>query len=116
MKKYKSKVNLPYKYITTHKIELDNFSFWLNEYHFKTSSNDSKKPFEFIMYGDQGTYTNAYTVISNIESIIDSIDLILHIGDISYAWGNGCTWEIWSNMVSNIASQVPYMISVGNHE
>ena len=91
-------------------------SMMSDEYHFKTSSNDSKKDFQFIMYGDQGTYTNAYSVISNIESILDSIDLILHIGDISYAWGNGYTWEIWSNMVSNIASHVPYMISVGNHE
>ena len=41
---------------------------------------------------------------------------MLHVGDISYAWGNGYTWEIWSNMIASVASSVPYMVSIGNHE
>eukprot|EP01083_Nonionella_stella_P267974 905575_1 len=93
-----------------------NDDYWSDEHSFTTSSADNKKPFQFIMYGDQGTYTNAFPTISKVESLLDDTDLVLHVGDISYAWGNGYTWEIWSNMIARVASSVPYMVSIGNHE
>ena len=68
--------------------------YWSDEHSFTTSSNDNTKPFQFVMYGDQGTYTNAFPVIKNVEAILDDIDLILHVGDLSYAWGNGYTLSI----------------------
>jgi len=104
---------------TTYFYRFGHDGFWSEEHSFTTSSDpesESTKPFQFVMYGDQGTYPNAFPVIRNVEAILDDIDLVLHIGDLSYAWGNGYNWEIWSNMISKIASSVPYMVGVGNHE
>jgi len=65
--------------------------YWSEEHSFRTSSSDRTKAFQFVMYGDQGTYSESFGVIEDIESILDEIDLVLHIGDLSYGWGNGYT-------------------------
>ena len=79
---------------TTYFYVFGHHGFWSEEHSFTTSSADNTKPFQFVMYGDQGTYTNAFPVIKNIEAILDEIDLVLHIGDLSYAWGNGYTLSL----------------------
>ena len=84
---------------------------WSEEHSFVTSADDKDTPFQFVMYGDQGTYSNAFPVIAGVESILDEIELVLHVGDLSNAWGNGYTWEMWSNMIANVASTVPYMVN-----
>jgi len=47
---------------------------------------------------------------------IDDLDLVLHIGDIGYALGISSLWDEFFHMVAPIASKVPYMTAVGNHE
>lgn len=47
---------------------------------------------------------------------IGAIDAILHGGDISYARGMGVVWDFFLNMISPMASAVPYLSIVGNHE
>eukprot|EP01084_Bolivina_argentea_P038028 70317_1 len=98
---------------------------WSDEHKFITSSVvGSNDEFEFIMYGDQGgaqiSDTNSWNVIRSIQNELDKEDnnirLLLHVGDLSYGVGYGYIWEQWSNMVANIASTIPYMVSVGNHE
>ena len=48
-------------------------------------------------------------------------DLIVHAGDIAYA-GTGATrefegiWDLWGRQVQPLASVIPYMTAVGNHE
>eukprot|EP00244_Chara_vulgaris_P002338 TRINITY_DN1408_c0_g1_i6.p1 TRINITY_DN1408_c0_g1~~TRINITY_DN1408_c0_g1_i6.p1 ORF type:complete len:617 (+),score=86.88 TRINITY_DN1408_c0_g1_i6:193-1851(+) len=42
--------------------------------------------------------------------------LVLHAGDISYARGYTCQWDVFFDEIEPIASRVPYMVSVGNHE
>eukprot|EP01112_Ceratiomyxa_fruticulosa_P022600 TRINITY_DN832_c0_g2_i2.p1 TRINITY_DN832_c0_g2~~TRINITY_DN832_c0_g2_i2.p1 ORF type:complete len:608 (-),score=96.49 TRINITY_DN832_c0_g2_i2:68-1891(-) len=42
--------------------------------------------------------------------------MVLHIGDISYARGWAFIWEWFSNLIQPIATQAPYMVSMGNHE
>lgn len=43
------------------------------------------------------------------------------LGDVCYA-GTGSeyeveeVWDIWGNMMEDLAANIPYMISVGNHE
>lgn len=47
-------------------------------------------------------------------------DMVIHAGDVCYA-GTGAEiefeeiWDIWGNMVQEIAAYVPYMFAVGNH-
>jgi hypothetical protein len=92
----------------------------------------SNLPFAYIVYGDQGcpsmgwgfgaVYTSnlAYREIDqqlhNNELSRPIVRSIHHIGDLSYAQGASHVWDEWLNMIEPIASRVPYMISVGNHE
>jgi predicted phosphodiesterase len=43
-------------------------------------------------------------------------DLVLHIGDISYAVGYAVRWEQFFEQIQPIATQIPYMVAIGNHE
>jgi acid phosphatase type 7 len=43
-------------------------------------------------------------------------DFALHIGDISYAVGYAARWEQFFAEMMPLASQVPYMTAIGNHE
>jgi len=43
-------------------------------------------------------------------------DMALHIGDISYAVGYAHRWEQFFAQWEPIATQVPYMVCIGNHE
>jgi hypothetical protein len=47
---------------------------------------------------------------------LDNTDLVLHIGDISYATGYSSKWDRFMNQIEPIASRVPYMTGFGNHE
>jgi len=42
--------------------------------------------------------------------------LLFHNGDVSYARGWGYLWEYFMDLIQPIASAVPYMVSIGNHE
>ncbi len=48
---------------------------------------------------------------SDVES-----DVLLHIGDLSYATGFESEWDIFMSQIEPIASSMPYMIAQGNHE
>eukprot|EP01119_Soliformovum_irregulare_P003241 TRINITY_DN1359_c0_g1_i4.p1 TRINITY_DN1359_c0_g1~~TRINITY_DN1359_c0_g1_i4.p1 ORF type:complete len:646 (-),score=157.05 TRINITY_DN1359_c0_g1_i4:34-1869(-) len=43
-------------------------------------------------------------------------DMLLYNGDLSYASGIAHTWEYYFAEMESITTQVPYMVSVGNHE
>jgi len=50
-----------------------------------------------------------------------NFDMIVHAGDIAYAGTSSGgeieeTWDVWSNLVAPVASVVPYMVAIGNHE
>jgi len=50
-----------------------------------------------------------------------SADLVLHVGDLAYAgvnkWGEWePTWDVWVQQIEPLASTMPYMVTVGNHE
>jgi acid phosphatase type 7 len=44
------------------------------------------------------------------------VDSIFHIGDISYATGFLVEWDFFLHLIAPLASQVPYMTAIGNHE
>ncbi|DBA03006.1 TPA: hypothetical protein N0F65_003194 [Lagenidium giganteum] len=41
---------------------------------------------------------------------------VLHDGDLSYARGVAYQWEQFSALIQPVATQIPYMVAVGNHE
>ena len=43
-------------------------------------------------------------------------DFVLHVGDIAYAMGHAAKWSAFGEQVQRIASRVPYMVAIGNHE
>ncbi|XP_077250332.1 putative inactive purple acid phosphatase 27 [Tasmannia lanceolata] len=81
-----------------------------------------------IIFGDLGTAerdgSNEYNYhqpgsLNTTDQIIkdlDNIDIVFHIGDITYADGYISIWDQFTSQVEPIASAVPYMIASGNHE
>lgn len=74
-----------------------------------------------IAYGDMGVapiHPGARPTMDRIRAqlIPDNITCILHMGDISYARGIGALWDAFMTQIDPIASRVPYMVVIGNHE
>lgn len=46
----------------------------------------------------------------------ERVDVINHIGDISYATGQLSLWDSFLYEVESVASEVPWMTGIGNHE
>ena len=78
------------------------------------------QPFKFVTYGDMGTSKppggQATAKLVHKEVAENGISLILHVGDLSYSMGVAYKWDKWMSLIEPYASQVPYMINVGNHE
>ena len=55
------------------------------------------------------------TVVDALTNRSD-YDVVLHIGDISYATGFLVEWDSFLELVAPMASKVPYMIAISNHE
>jgi hypothetical protein len=51
-----------------------------------------------------------------VDSRSNPTDLILHVGDVSYANGNPDIWNSFMDGIEPVASRVPYMVAIGNHE
>eukprot|EP00931_Biecheleriopsis_adriatica_P050339 TRINITY_DN29139_c0_g1_i1.p1 TRINITY_DN29139_c0_g1~~TRINITY_DN29139_c0_g1_i1.p1 ORF type:complete len:569 (-),score=103.56 TRINITY_DN29139_c0_g1_i1:54-1760(-) len=43
-------------------------------------------------------------------------DMVLHNGDLSYAMGFSAVWESFQQAIEPLASAVPWMVTIGNHE
>lgn len=43
-------------------------------------------------------------------------DLVLHLGDLSYATGYAAKWDLFLDQMTPISGSVPYMTALGNHE
>jgi acid phosphatase type 7 len=62
---------------------------------------------------------SAALVASAIESEASSdigLDLVLHVGDISYGDGRPAVWKAFLASVEPVARSVPYHVAVGNHD
>jgi hypothetical protein len=71
----------------------------------------------FLAYGDMpaGTAIDENST-SLVQQHLGDADFVLHVGDISYAVGNGAIWDQWFEEVEPIARAVPYHVCPGNHE
>lgn len=51
-----------------------------------------------------------------IQAEMNDKQLLLHIGDISYARGYESQWEQFHDQIEPISTRLPYMTAIGNHE
>ncbi|XP_020216187.1 probable inactive purple acid phosphatase 1 [Cajanus cajan] len=120
--------NRIYEYKIGHR--LNNATYiWSGNYQFRAPPFPGQKSLQrVVIFGDMGKeevdgsneYNNfQHGSINTTKQLIqdlENIDLVFHIGDISYANGYLSQWDQFTAQVEPIASTVPYMIASGNHE
>ncbi|GMF13727.1 unnamed protein product [Phytophthora lilii] len=96
---------------------------------FKTArKSGDESPFTIAVYGDMGADANAVATNKYVNSLVDKIDFVYHLGDVSYAddaflsakTAFGFFYEQvynkFMNSMTNIMRRMAYMVLVGNHE
>ncbi|KAF8015947.1 hypothetical protein BT93_H1481 [Corymbia citriodora subsp. variegata] len=102
---------------------------WSHKYRFRASPFPGQNSLQrVVIFGDMGKdevdgsneYFNfqrgSLNTTYQLLKDLDIIDMVFHIGDISYAIGYLSQWDQFTAQVEPIASRVPYMIASGNHE
>lgn len=59
---------------------------------------------------------NATQTYQHMTDLASSADVVLHIGDISYATGYSAKWELFMAQAEPLGSVLPIMTALGNHE
>ncbi|KAJ0400176.1 hypothetical protein ATCC90586_000783 [Pythium insidiosum] len=101
-------------------------------YSFRTPPVPGTQPHtsSFFVYGDLGDWNIRATGPKPEGRTATTIELmqrdlgdpkrdylaVLHVGDISYAMGRTYLWDQFGAMIEPVASAVPYMVGIGNHE
>lgn len=80
-----------------------------------------RAPFTFTAFGDQGTEIPIGQPPNQPQANTDlarAFNPSFHViaGDLAYAEGNQFIWDEWFNMISPMASSIPWMPTIGNHE
>ncbi|BFG32314.1 hypothetical protein CerSpe_185880 [Prunus speciosa] len=120
--------NSLYTYKLGHRLS-NGSNIWSKSYHFKSSPYPGQDSLQrVVIFGDMGKAErdgsneyNAYqpgslNTTDQLIKDLDNIDIVFHIGDITYANGYISQWDQFTSQVEPIASVVPYMIASGNHE
>ncbi|KAG0470185.1 hypothetical protein HPP92_016885 [Vanilla planifolia] len=102
---------------------------WSDENNFKTPPASGSTKLSFLAYGDMGKapldpskehfiQPGSISVVKALRNEImhRNVDSIFHIGDISYATGFLLEWDFFLSLIAPLASRVPYMTAIGNHE
>jgi len=56
------------------------------------------------------------SALASAEKLQHGLDFVLHVGDISYADGYLARWDEFLKLIEPVASRIPWMTAVGNHE
>jgi acid phosphatase type 7 len=86
-----------------------------------TTRHTSFVPHTVVAYGDMGVDNSNGTMTQLIRgSEAGAYDLVIHMGDISYANDHSAqfeeTWTTWLTEMQPVMANVPYMVAPGNHE
>jgi len=81
-------------------------------------STNRQYPVKLLVTGDIGDVDESHVVINRMIAMdkASPYNFLVHSGDLSYANGYQPTWDDWCNRIQPLASHLPYMASVGNHE
>ena len=81
-------------------------------------------PFTFTAFGDEGTTGKSREVVALVAAERPALHLVA--GDLCYAYTAGtglstgkfkpANWDRWLSIIEPVASKVPWMTAVGNHE
>ena len=76
------------------------------------------RPLRLVQIGDMGYANKSDDTVAAIIAEIDkgNVDMVLHVGDVSYADGDMPHWDLYLRKIERIAARVPYMTNPGNHE
>ncbi|KAL6558788.1 putative inactive purple acid phosphatase 27 [Orobanche minor] len=120
--------NTEYTYKIGHLL-LNGSYIWSKMYSFRSSPYPGQDSLQgVIIFGDMGKgerdgsneYNNyqpgSLNTTNQLINDLKDIDIVFHIGDITYANGYISQWDQFTAQVEPIASTVPYMIASGNHE
>ena len=94
---------------------------WSQEFNFHAKRNFTDNPVSrFLVYGDLGVGPQIDVTMLRLALETDSVsyDGIIHNGDFAYDLDSemGETGDQFMRAIEPIASQLPYMVSEGNHE
>lgn len=94
---------------------------WSGQYTFQCKKNYTEDPLaRFLVYGDLGVGDQIVPTVSRLieETNTYKYDAVIHNGDIAYDLDDdqGERGDIFLRSIEPIASQLPYMVSQGNHE
>ena len=86
-----------------------------------TTRNSSFVPHTVVAYGDLGVQNANGTMTQLIRgSQAGAYDLVIHVGDISYADEHSDhfeeTWTTWLTEMQPVMANIPYMVAPGNHD
>ncbi|TGZ58191.1 hypothetical protein CRM22_009697 [Opisthorchis felineus] len=92
---------------------------WSDNFQFRVLPDHPFWSPRLAVFGDMGITGNlALPELIHEVRYFDSFDAILHVGDFAYNMDtdNGRYGDIFMRQIEPIASRVPYMTAVGNHE
>ncbi|KAL2547712.1 putative inactive purple acid phosphatase 27 [Forsythia ovata] len=92
---------------------------WSKMYSFRSSPYPGQDSLQrVIIFATWGSNYQPGSLNTTDQLIRDlkNIDIVFHIGDITYSNGYISQWDQFTAQVEPIASTVPYMIASGNHE
>ncbi|KAL9273356.1 putative inactive purple acid phosphatase 27 [Drosera capensis] len=105
------------------------YAGWSDQLEFRTPPAGGSDEVRIIAYGDMGKAPRDSSIEHYIQpgsiSVTDAVaaevaagnvDSIFHIGDISYATGFLVEWDYFLHLIAPLASCLPYMTAIGNHE
>lgn len=70
-------------------------------------------------YGNRGELNSLNTTHGLLQAVQGTAvrpNAVVHFGDISYAVGYEAEWDQFQEQIRPVASQLPWMMSIGNHE
>ncbi|KAI8543973.1 hypothetical protein RHMOL_Rhmol08G0259000 [Rhododendron molle] len=120
--------NTVYTYRMGHLLSSGSY-VWSKTYSFKSSPYPGQDSLQrVIIFGDMGKaerdgsneYSNyqpgSLNTTDQLIKDLENIDIVFHIGDMTYSNGYISQWDQFTSQVEPIASTVPYMVASGNHE
>lgn len=74
-----------------------------------------KRPISFGLVGDLGQTSDSEKTVQHLLEN-NRLEMILHVGDLSYADCDQSRWDSYGEMIQTLSSERPWMVGPGNHE
>ena len=116
---YASVTNLKFDTLYTYEIFNEGTKRYEGPFTFKVPSpTPTPRTRNFMFYGDFDHSAESQQTLSYLKKMSKSIDLFFHVGDLAYDFemDGGKRGDDFMNGIQDIAANVPYMVTMGNHE